>query len=79
MIGGFLLSIISGVGSYFKALGDIRQEIQTAMYKQADRQREEYTQAFASKEEARFIKEILIEVKSDLKEIKGKMDSKGRQ
>lgn len=70
MIGSFLISFSASIGSYYKALGDIRQEIQTAMYAQQDKQRDEYSKAFATKEEARFYKELLLELKSDVKEIK---------
>jgi len=70
MIGGFLISFSASVGSYYKALGDIRQEIQTAMYAQQDKQREENNKIFATKEEARFYKELLLELKADVKEIK---------
>ena len=68
-IGGFLINFIAAIGSYFKALGDIRHEIQRAMYDQGEKLRDEFQKQYATKEEARFIHESLLEIKISLKEI----------
>ena len=70
IIGGFLLTFGSSIGSYFKAIGDIRQEIQTTLYKQSQELRADIQSQYATKEETRFIQSSLSEIKSDIKDIK---------
>ena len=74
IIGSFLISCSAAIGSYFKALADIRTEIQTNIVSDSDKHRTEYRQTFASKEETQFIKEMLVELKSDVKEIKKSLE-----
>lgn len=70
LLGGFLLTFTTSVGSYFKAIGDIRQEIQMTLYKQAQEIRADIQSQYATKEETRFIQNSLTEIKSDIKDIK---------
>lgn len=74
MLIGFLVSFAASIGSYFKALADIRQENQQLVYQLMDKQRDEYSRVFASKEETNFIKELLLEQRADMKDLKIKLE-----
>lgn len=71
----FVFSIIGSVSSYLMSMSDIRQQIQTSMYLQAEKLREEMRTQYATKEELVNQKDLLREIKTDLKEIKGKIDT----
>ncbi len=72
-VGLFMFAVFGGLGSYFKSMSDIRQEIQAATYSSADRVRDETKASYATKEETRFIQTSLNEIKQDLKEIKAEL------
>lgn len=76
MILSFVFSIMGSVSSYFKSMSDIRQEIQSAIFHQAIELRKEIRDQYATKEEFMNQKEILSEIKSDLKDIKRKLDER---
>ncbi len=76
IIGSFLISFSAAIGSYFKALADIRTEIQTSIISDSEKHRIENKQTYSSKEETQFIREMLVEIKSDVKEIKRSLDKK---
>ena len=76
IIGSFLISFSAAIGSYFKALADIRTEIQTSIISDSEKHRIENKQTYSSKEETQFIREMLVELKSDVKEIKRSLDKK---
>lgn len=69
MLGGFLISLVASVGSYFKALSDIRQEIQMAIFMQADKLREEVRSRYTSKEETQFIQQSLMRIEGNIKDV----------
>lgn len=70
VVAGFILSLLGGVASYFKALSDIRNEINVSLYLQSEKIRNEMHANYATKEEISFIKAYLNEMKDDLKTIK---------
>lgn len=71
----FVFSIIGSVSSYIMSMSDIRQQIQTSMYQQAEKLRDEMRSQYATKDEVINQKDLLKEIKTDLKEIKGKLDA----
>ncbi len=63
------ISLIGGLSSYFNALGAIKDDNK----KTIENFRIEVREQYASKEEIKFIREILTEVKDQLKEIDKKI------
>jgi len=76
ILGSLLFTVVGGMGSYFKAISDIRQELSLALYNQTEMLRKEFQANYATKEETRFIKEAIMDIKSDLKEIKSSLVKK---
>jgi len=76
LIGGFILSFSAAIGSYFKAVSDIRNENQASIYQVAEKIRLEMSSNYATKIETTFTRESLMEIKSDIKEIKGRLEAR---
>lgn len=75
-MGMFGISIVGAATSYFKAISDVRHEIQVSIGSLAKELREESRSQYATKEEAKFQHEILVEIKADLKDIKRQLESR---
>ena len=82
-IGMFGLAIVGAIGSYFKTTGEIRQEIQISrqnflelLADNTEKLRLEMREQYATKESAAFVNNSLTEIKSDLKEIKGQLNTR---
>lgn len=69
-IGLFLLAILGAAGSYFKAIADVRTEVSGVSVAVSDNLRKEMKENYYTKPEAQFLREAIIEIKDDLKEIK---------
>jgi squalene cyclase len=72
----FGISMLGAAASYFKAMSDVRNEIQVSIGALAEKLRDETRSQYATKEETRFQHEILIEIKSQLKELNMKLEQK---
>jgi len=77
----FFLSIITIVATFFKFVYDIKESMQKSMQgiqASVDSSFKEMSKDmkadYATKEEVRFLKDAVIEMKGDLKETKGRID-----
>lgn len=82
-IGMFGLAICGAIGSYYKTTSEIREEIQTArqnfletLTQNNEKMRAEMRDQYATKESSSFVNASLQEIKSDLKEIKGQLNTR---
>ena len=77
----FLISLVTVVAGFFKWMGDNRQimegklavlqESVNGSFRDLNRNMKE---DYATKEEVRFMKDAIMEIKGDIKETKGKLD-----
>ena len=78
----FLIALISVVAGFFKVLNDAKESMDTKLnlvQKSVDDSfrdmGKDMKADYATKEEMRFVKDALIEMKGDIKETKGKIDT----
>lgn len=75
----FLISFGSGIGSYFKSIYAIRQELKDSLTTNTEKLRKEIRENYASKEETKFIHESLVEIKETLRDMQKVMVNNGRR
>lgn len=75
----FLISFGSGIGSYFRSIYAIRQELKDSLHANSEKIRDEIRDRYASKEETKFIHESLVEIKNSLRDIRKVMVVNGRR
>ena len=75
-LGLFGVSILGAVTSYVKAISDVRGEIKDAISGLSEKLRDESRAQYATKEEARFQHETLLEIKQQLRELNQKLEQK---
>jgi hypothetical protein len=69
ILGSFLINISAAIGSYYNALSDIKSESSKLVYDIANKQNEIYKNTYVTKEEFLAYKDILLDVRSDIKRI----------
>lgn len=69
ILGSFLINISAAIGSYYNALSDIKSESSKLVYDIANKQNEIYKNTYVTKEEFLAYKDILLDVRADIKRI----------